>query len=160
MNWPIQRVGLKFSLREKLPPFRTPTNALILSCDVVNLSGAPPLRTAFAIWPHHPSLHTEGSQVRSLHRPPSSPDKQRWFPDLRKSTPFQWLGGTKRSLRSRFLSFAPAERLKRPSVSSDKNSVSQIDGCLFRTAAGSVKRHSDIAILVRGGRDSWTVNQI
>jgi hypothetical protein len=60
MNWPIQRVGLKFSLREKLPPFRAPTNALILSCDVVNLSGAPPLRTAFAIWPHHPSRHTGG----------------------------------------------------------------------------------------------------
>jgi hypothetical protein len=38
--------------------------------------------------------------------PPSSPDKQRWFPDLRISTPFQWLGGVKRSLRSRFLSFA------------------------------------------------------
>jgi hypothetical protein len=59
---------------------------------------------------------------------------------LRKSTPFQWLGGTKRSLRSRFLSFAPAERLERPSVSGDKNSVSQIDGCLFRKAAGSVQR--------------------
>jgi hypothetical protein len=61
--------------------------------------------------------------VRVPSAPPSSPDKQRWFPDLRKSTPFQWLGGTKRSLRSRFLSFAPAERLERPSVSSDKNSV-------------------------------------
>jgi hypothetical protein len=38
-------------------------------------------------------------------------------------------------------------------VSSDKNSVSQIDGCLFRKAAGSVKRHSDIAILGKSGRD-------
>ena len=79
-------------------------------------------------------------EVRIPSAPPSSPDKQRWFPDLRKSTPFQWLGWTKRSLRSRFFSFAPAERLERPSVSSDKNSVSQIDGCLFRRAAGSVKR--------------------
>ena len=52
-----------------------------------------------------------------LRPPPSSPDKQRWFPDLRKSTQFQWLGGIKRSLRSRFLSFKPAERLERPSVS-------------------------------------------
>jgi hypothetical protein len=88
-----------------------------------------------------------GSEVRIPSAPPSSPDKQWWFPDLRKSTPFQWLGGTKRSVRSRFLSFAPAERLERASVSSDKNSVSQIDGCLFRKAAGSVKRYSDIAIL-------------
>jgi len=53
---------------------------------------------------------------------------------------------TKRNLRSRFLSFAPEERLECPSVSSDKNSVSQIDGCFFRKAAGSVKRHSDTAI--------------
>jgi hypothetical protein len=30
----------------------------------------------------------------------------------------------------------------------------------FEKAAGSVKRHSDIAILVRGGRDFWTVDQI
>jgi hypothetical protein len=95
-----------------------------------------------------------------LRPPPSSPDKQRWFPDLRKSTQFQWLGGIKRSLRSRFLSFKPAERLERPSVSSGKNAVSQIDGCLFRKAAGYVKRPSDIAILVRGGRNCCTVNQI
>jgi hypothetical protein len=91
------------------------------------------------------------SEVRIPSAPPSSPDKQRWFPDSRKSTPFQRLGGIKRSLRSRFPSFSPAARLKRPSVSRDKNSVSQIGGCLFRKAAGSVKRHSDIAILVRGG---------
>src|SRR5258708_3526553 len=69
--------------------------------------------------------------LAGLRPPPSSPDKQRWFPDLRKSPPFQWLGETKRSLRSRFLSFAPVKRLERPSVSGDKNSVSQIDGCLF-----------------------------
>ena len=73
---------------------------------------------------------------------------------------FSGLVGLKRSLRSRFLLFAPAERLERPSVSSDKNSVSQIEGYLVRKAAGSVKGHSDIAILVRGGRDCWTVNQI
>ena len=30
----------------------------------------------------------------------------------------------------------------------------------FEKAAVSVKRHSDIAILVRGGRGCWTVNQI
>jgi hypothetical protein len=100
------------------------------------------------------------TSLAGLQAPPSSPDKQRWLPDLRKSTLSQRLGGTKRSLRSRFLSLAPAERQECPSVSSDKNSVSQIDGCLFRKAAGSVKRHSDIAILVRGGRDCWTVNQI
>jgi hypothetical protein len=39
----------------------------------------------FAAGPHHDAHYTrEGSQVRSLHRPPSSPGKQRWFPDLRK----------------------------------------------------------------------------
>jgi hypothetical protein len=102
----------------------------------------------------------EGSQVRSLHRPPSSPDKQRWFPDLRKSTLFQWLGGAKRSLRPRFLSFAPAERLERPSVSSDKNSVSKSTGISSERRRDPVKRHSDMAILVSGGRDCWTVNQI
>ena len=78
---------------------------------------------------HHPVLTNSGG-----------------FRGLRKSTPFQRLGGTKRSLRSRFPSFAPAERLERPPVSSDKNSVSQSDGCLLRKGAGSVKRHSDIEI--------------
>jgi hypothetical protein len=98
--------------------------------------------------------------LAGLRPPPSSPDKQRWFPELRKSTLFQWLGGTKRSLRSRFLSFAPAERLERPSVSSDKNSVSQSADAVVGKVTGTRPEHSDIAILVRGGRDFWTVNQI
>jgi hypothetical protein len=43
---------------------------------------------------------------------------------------------TKRNLRSRFLSFAPEERLECPSVSSDKNSVSQIDGMSLSKGGG------------------------
>jgi hypothetical protein len=64
-----------------------------------------------------------------LRPPPSSPDRQRCFPDLRKSPPFQWLGWTKRGLRSGFLSCAPAERLKLSASLWRQNPVSQIDGC-------------------------------
>jgi hypothetical protein len=69
----------------------------------------------------------EGSQVRSLHRPPSSPDKQRWFPNLRKSPLFQRLGETKRSLRLGFPLFAPPEWLEMGASLWRQNAVSQID---------------------------------
>jgi hypothetical protein len=58
----------------------------------------------------------ETSEVRIPSAPPGSPNKQRWFPDLRKSTPFQWLGRTQCGLQSGFSSFTPVQRLETPAT--------------------------------------------
>src|SRR5208337_1003415 len=67
----------------------------------------------------------EGSQVRSLHRPPCSPGKPPRFAGRQNPPQFRSVSGAQRGLRTEFRPFSRVLRLQSPASLCPQNSVSR-----------------------------------